>query len=172
MTVFNVFQGQRGQRCSTNGSVRSCIVHRTVHWQLGLFRSIDTECNFWFNKKKILDSTNGVSSKSMESHLCACAVECYEQTVSRNLKVVIKCIEPVMRYTSDINIFIESRCSTSPSIIAVIIGASLSKPYTSELNNAIFINYMYYYFYYISIIYIPYVCLDCNLTQLCTRCCL
>ena len=40
----------------------------------GLFRSIDTERYFWF-KKKILDITNGVSSKSIENRPCACAVD-------------------------------------------------------------------------------------------------
>ena len=34
-----------------NGSVRPCIVHRTVCWQLGLFGSIDTECYFCLKKK-------------------------------------------------------------------------------------------------------------------------
>ena len=37
------------------------------------------------SKIKILDSTNRICSKSMESRLCACAVEHYEQTVSHNL---------------------------------------------------------------------------------------
>ena len=55
-----------------------------VRWYLGLFGSIDTERYFWF-QKKILDSTNRISSKSMESRPCACAVERYERTVSRNL---------------------------------------------------------------------------------------
>ena len=31
-------------------------------------RSIDSECYFWFKKKKMLDSTNGVSSKSIGNH--------------------------------------------------------------------------------------------------------
>ena len=44
-----------------------------------------------------------------------------------------------------------------------VIGASLSEPHTSESNGAIFI--YYYYYYGISVVRIPYVCLDCNLTQ-------
>ena len=42
-------------------------------------------------------------------------------------------------------------------VIIIIIGASLSEPHTSESNGGIFI--------YISVVRIPYVCLDCNLTQ-------
>ena len=34
--------------------------------------------------QKILGSTNHISSKSIESCPCACAVECYEQTISCN----------------------------------------------------------------------------------------
>ena len=47
-------------------------------------RSIDTERYFWF-KKKILNITNGVSSKSIENRQCACTVERHTQTVSSNL---------------------------------------------------------------------------------------
>ena len=36
-------------------------------------------------KKMLLDSTDGVSSKSMGNHLCAYAVERHKQTVSHNL---------------------------------------------------------------------------------------
>ena len=41
-------------------------------------------------KKKVLDSTNGVSSKSIKDHPCACAVERHKQTVYRNLKMYSK----------------------------------------------------------------------------------
>ena len=42
---------------------------------------------------------------------------------------------------------------------SVLIGASLSEPHTSELHDAIFIFCRMYS------VCIPYVCLDCNLTQ-------
>ena len=59
-----------------NGSIRLCIVHGTARWKLGIFGSIYIE--HIFGPKKILDTTNCVSSKSIESRLCTCAVEHYE----------------------------------------------------------------------------------------------
>ena len=45
--------------------------------------------NYFGFKKKILDSTNRVSSKSIENSPCACAVERHERTVSRNLNQLL-----------------------------------------------------------------------------------
>ena len=56
-----------------------------------------------------------------------------------------------------------------PLAANVVIGVSLSKPHTSELNDAIFIYIIYIYISYTCCMYS--VCpLDCNLTQPCAAC--
>ena len=63
---------------------RSLQIHR--HWTLFLVQK----------KKKILDSTNGVSSKSIENRPCACTVERHEQTGSRNLKAPLQIMKTLL----------------------------------------------------------------------------
>ena len=60
-----------------NGSIRPCIVHGTGTLVTRYLRIHIYWTHFWF-KKKILDSTNCVSSKPTESRPCTCAVEHYE----------------------------------------------------------------------------------------------
>ena len=60
-----------------------------------------------------------------------------------------------IEHTGALNFFLDNFENTW-----CLIGASLSEPHTSESNGGIFI-----YYYYISVVRIPYVCLDCNLTQ-------
>ena len=66
---------------------------------------VSSDPYIWF-QKKILDCTNHVSSKSMESRPCTCAVERYRQTVSCDLNSRALCYInaglPELLYRTDV----------------------------------------------------------------------
>ena len=66
---------------------------------------------------------------------------------------------PVLRDTSQCLFKLTPQCTAFSYVVR-----GVSEPHTSELNGGFFI-YILLYYYIISVICIPYVSLDCNLTQ-------
>ena len=71
---------------------------------------------------------------------------------------------PVLRDTSQCLFKLTPQCTAFSYVVR-----GVSEPHTSELNGGFFI-YILLYYYIISVICIPYVSLDCNLTQPHTGC--